>query len=129
MAKILVVEDDPATQQLYVFMFDIFGQQGKQYDVSYAKDAVGGLAMLASFQPDLVLLDLLLPDIVGPEQVLSAFLQATQTTKVPIIVLSARTEENLIQASLQQPGVKAYVTKPFKPSALMTTIDQALTNP
>lgn len=101
--SVLVVEDDKAIQRL---LKDVLDQEGLV--VHDARTARVGLAQAASRQPNLVILDLGLPDLDGKE-----FLRELRDwSDVPVLVLSARGDETEKVAALDQ-GADDYLTKPF----------------
>ena len=102
-AKILVVDDESAIRNL------IYRFLGKQdYLVESAEDGRSALAMFESFNPDLVILDVNLPDVTG-----YSLCQEMQTrTNVFILMLTSRTDEaDKVRAFSQ--GADDYITKPF----------------
>ena len=116
--KILVVEDD---ENIASFVQTVLESNG--YQVLTAERCQQGILMLSSHVPDLVVLDLGLPDMDGEE-----FLcVARQDSTVPIIVLSARTEERDKVSALDL-GANDYITKPFGTAELMARVRVALRN-
>lgn len=112
MGNILLVEDDPSTRKLVRVNL-----QKRGYSVSEAEDSHGALALFQEVPVDLVLLDLVLPGLSGVD--ICAWIRAR--SNVPIIILSARTEEDLKIAALDA-GADDYVTKPFSPEELLARI-------
>lgn len=112
MGNILLVEDDPSTRKLVRVNL-----QKRGYSVSEAEDSHGALALFQEVPVDLVLLDLVLPGLSGVD--ICTWIRARST--VPIIILSARTEEDLKIAALDA-GADDYVTKPFSPEELLARI-------
>ncbi len=118
-AKILLVEDEPAIQELLVFNI----RQCGFYPIQ-AGDAATALAHISRELPDLILLDWMLPGIGGIE--LARRLRAEQRTRnVPIIMLTARTDERDKIHGLES-GADDYITKPFSPRELMARIRAVL---
>ena len=118
-ATILVVEDEPAIQELVAFNL----QQAGHLPVS-AHSAEQALAVLRQALPDLILLDWMLPGISGVE--LARRLKADPYTRpVPIIMLTARGEEQDKITGLET-GADDYITKPFSPRELMARIKAVL---
>lgn len=93
----------------------------QKYKVSTAATAAAGLSLITSTCPDLILLDLGLPDRDGMEIIHDIRTWAS----IPIIVISARTQEKEKVAALDT-GADDYITKPFGPSELMARIRTAL---
>jgi two-component system, OmpR family, KDP operon response regulator KdpE len=114
--KVLVVDDEPPIRKLLRMGL---GTQG--YQTLDAPNAKAALELLASM-PDLVILDLGLPDMQGLE--LLRQIRARKET-VPIVVLSSRGDEDAKVAALDQ-GADDYVTKPFGMEELLARIRTAL---
>ena len=114
--KILVVEDDPNIVSILQTVLEMSG-----YQVLTADRCSQGMLVFASHMPDLVLLDLGLPDQDG-----GTFIRhVREDSMVPIIVLSARTEEWDKIAALDL-GANDYITKPFGNGELLARIRAAL---
>lgn len=112
MGHILLVEDDPNIRKLVRVNL-----QKRGYTVSEAEDSHQALDLFQEASIDLVLLDLVLPGLSGVD--ICAWIRAR--SEVPIIVLSARLEEDLKIAALDA-GADDYVTKPFSPKELLARI-------
>lgn len=118
-ANILVVEDEPAIQELIAANL---GRAG--HHVLRAMDAETAQRIVRDALPDLVLLDWMLPGMSGIE--LARRLRADERTRaIPIIMLTARGEEQDRVAGLEM-GADDYVTKPFSPRELMARIKAVL---
>ena len=116
--KILLIEDESNIRNLVATMLETAGYQIIQADTcSVAK------TLFTSYLPDLVILDLGLPDMDGMNM-LSFVRQGSLT---PIIVLSARTEENDKIAALDM-GANDYITKPFGSGELLARVRATLRN-
>ena len=114
--KILVVEDDRNILSIIQTVLDMGG-----YQVLTAQRCRQGILMLSSHVPDLVVLDLGLPDMDGEEFIRAA----RQESTVPIIVLSARMEEEDKISALDL-GANDYMTKPFGTGELLARVRAAL---
>lgn len=114
--KLLIIEDDP---QMRWFLESCLGEQG--WKVQSAETARAGLALARTFQPDLTLLDLGLPDMEGMDVV--ACLR--NRSERPIVILSARNRESDITSALDA-GSDDYLTKPFNASELLARIRAVL---
>ena len=118
-ANILLVEDEPAIQELLAFNVTQCGYRAIQ-----ASDADSAMALINSAMPDLILLDWMLPGTSGVE--LARRLRADQRTQsIPIIMLTARTDERDKVLGLES-GADDYITKPFSPRELMARIRAVL---
>lgn len=114
--KILVVEDDRNILSMIQTMLESNG-----YQVITAQRCRQGILMLTSHIPDLVILDLGLPDMDGEEFIR----QARRITMIPIIVLSARTDEQDKVSALDL-GANDYITKPFGTAELLARVRASL---
>jgi len=112
MGNILIVEDDPSVRKLVRVNLAKRG-----YTVSEAEDSHQAIALFQEVPVDLVLLDLVLPGLSGVD--ICTWIRAR--SDVPIIILSARVEEDLKVAALDA-GADDYVTKPFGPEELLARV-------
>nr|MBI3614510.1 response regulator [Nitrospirota bacterium] len=115
-ATVLLIEDEPEIRR---FLRAILPQQG--YRLHEATTGQDGLAQAAARNPDLILLDLGLPDLDG----LEVARRLREWTSVPIIVLTARGEEQSKIQALDL-GADDYVTKPFSAGELLARMRVAL---
>ena len=114
--KILVVEDDRNISSMIQTVLDMDG-----YQVLTAQRCQQGILTLSSHVPDLVVLDLGLPDMDGEE-----FIRITRrSSMIPIIVLSARTDERDKVSALDL-GANDYITKPFGTAELLARVRASL---
>ena len=89
-----------------------------------ARNGKQGLQLAALHLPDVILLDIQLPDIGGME-VLKTLLGTVQTAKIPVVALSSDAYPKQIEEGMRA-GFFAYLTKPYKITALFDYIDKAL---
>ena len=116
--KILLVEDESNIRNLVATMLDTAG-----YQTIVAKSCASAQMMFLSYMPDLIILDLGLPDMDGMH-----FLDSVrQHSLTPIIVLSARAKEADKIKALDH-GANDYVTKPFSSGELLARVRAALRN-
>jgi two-component system phosphate regulon response regulator PhoB len=116
---ILIVEDTPETLEL---LRRIIEKEG--YKTVLANDGVKGFQYALKYNPDLILLDRLLPKIPGL-QVCMRLRQDETTKNIPIIFLSVLDSEKDIIDGLKAGG-DDYVTKPFSPDELLARIERVL---
>ncbi len=116
---ILIVEDDEDIQQLVSFNLLKAG-----FHVTCADDGEEGLAQIARNDFDCLVLDLMLPGMSGYE-VCSTIRENEEKSKLPIIMLTAKGEENDIVTGLESGG-DDYITKPFSPKVLVARIKSVL---
>jgi DNA-binding response OmpR family regulator len=119
--RILVIEDDPHMQKVLQRIF----REQDYYDVIVCGDGQAGLEAFRSVRPSAVILDLIVPIILGRD--LCKIMKAEQSA-VPIIVVSAISEV-VDKVLLFELGVDDYVTKPFSPRELMARVQAALRRP
>jgi DNA-binding response OmpR family regulator len=115
MAKILVVEDDPAISTLLDRALSADG-----YTVHLAGDGARALEQCAKVTPDVVLLDVNLPKMDG-FQVAKEMKARPEMKNVPIVFLTAQDRPRDVIAGIQA-GARHYVTKPFKLDELLAKI-------
>ncbi len=113
---ILLIEDEPQIRQVLRTLLTL-----EHFRVVEAESAARGLAEARTHKPDLLFVDLGLPDRDGLEVIRAV----RAWSQVPIIVLSARTDETVKVAALQL-GADDYLTKPFGPRELVARVQVAL---
>ncbi len=117
--KILVVDDEPTIVRLMEF---ILARQGHQMIV--AVNGEEALEKIKGEQPDLVLLDIMMPRIDGYE-VAHRLRADPQTAALPIIMLSAKAQDEDVRKGVEV-GVNEYITKPFAPDHLVQVVAKHL---
>lgn len=113
--RVLLVEDEKNIILGVRTCLDAVG-----YDVEIVEDGGEALDAVRREHPDLILLDLLMPRVDGFE-VLKVLKGKEDTSKIPIIVLTAKAEEEDKQRAMDL-GADSYMTKPFKPQELWDTL-------
>ncbi len=114
--KILIIEDEKNISNLVSALLEANG-----YKTLSARTAADGSTMFVSHRPDLIILDLGLPDIDG----MCLLDKIRQTSLTPVIVLSARTQEGDKVKALDM-GANDYVTKPFGSAELVARVRSVL---
>jgi two-component system, OmpR family, alkaline phosphatase synthesis response regulator PhoP len=114
-ARILVVDDE---EDILELVRHNLAREG--YRVDCAETGTKALADAQSLMPDLMILDLMLPDIDG-FNICKKLKAAPETLNLPIIMLTARTEESDMVAGLEC-GADDYITKPFSPRVLIARV-------
>lgn len=117
--RILYIDDDPINIDLVRMAL-----RPTTYRLVVALDGDEGLAMIAERPPDLVICDLMLPDINGVE-IIRRLRQDTATHNLPIIVLTADYTQSKYRDCLEA-GANDYLTKPINRHRLIQTIQQNL---
>jgi two-component system, NtrC family, nitrogen regulation response regulator NtrX len=116
MTSILVVEDDPEVREL---IRDVLDSEG--FEVDTAADGQSALEKAAARRPSLVVLDLTLPLLSGPE--LAAQLSRLVDGPIPILVISG---DGLAASKAQEMGAFGYLHKPFEIDDLVQSVSRAL---
>lgn len=119
MSKILVCDDEPSILNILEFSLASEG-----YQVVAAADGDRALALAASEDPDLVILDVMMPRRTGIE-VCRLLKQGRETAHIPVILLTARGRREDREAG-QQAGADTYITKPFSPQRLLEKVQAML---
>ena len=119
MARLLVVDDDPDTVKIVTFRLQAKGH--RVVGAISGREALDAVANLGN--PDLVILDVTMPDMTGPD-LLAALRARDGQGKLPAIFLSARVLPEDIEAGRALGA--SYLTKPFIASALLASIEDAL---
>lgn len=115
-ARILIIDDEKQIRRMLKVALE-----GHEYHISEAASGKEGLRQAATFHPDLLILDLNLPDISG----LETLKQIRDWSEVPIIILSVLDREDEKIQALDM-GANDYVTKPFSMGELLARVRAAL---
>lgn len=110
--KILVVDDDPAISEMLTIVLEAEGFEAKP-----VTDGLEAIPAFRSYQPDLILLDLMLPGMSGVD----ICKEIRKESAVPIVMLTAKTDTVDVVLGLES-GADDYITKPFKPRELVARI-------
>ncbi len=117
--KILVIEDDPIALR-----FARYTLQQEGYQVITAPNGLEGLSKAQTQNPDLIILDIMLPGVDGFE--LCHRLRATTgTARIPILMLTAKAQESDRQTGFQV-GADDYLIKPVQPSEIVSRVNALL---
>lgn len=115
--KVLLVEDNASNRELFIEIIKL----KDQYEVYVAEDGMQALELLENFKPDIILMDIHMPELDG--------LAVTKTIKsipdlsnIPIVALSALAMKNDIQAALDA-GCIGYITKPVRIKNFLEQLD------
>ena len=116
--KILVVEDSPTTRKVIKMSL-----QGHKFNIIEAEDGIEALTIINNERPDLILLDVMLPNLDG-YSVLSLLKQQDNAMKrTPVIMLTSKDSlKDRIKGRFS--AANAYLTKPFKPGELIKTVNR-----
>ncbi len=115
MPRILVIDDDPVISELVAVNLEMAG-----YDVSQAADGVKGQAIALQLQPDLVMLDLMLPKVDG-FTVCQRLRRDERTADIPVLILTALSQtQNKVEGF--NAGADDYLTKPFEIEEMLARV-------
>ena len=104
MTKIIIIEDDPTISQMYRMKFEADG-----FDVRMAGNGKIGVDLVKSFEPDVILLDIQMPEMDGVEAL--RFIRANRNSKnTPVIVLTNMGEEESPD-EMRRLGISSYIVK------------------
>ncbi|HZJ23233.1 MAG TPA: response regulator [Anaerolineales bacterium] len=118
--SILCIEDEP---EMIDLMRLILGRRG--FSVKGAAGGIEGLRMIRAERPDLVLLDLMMPDMDGWE--VYQQMKADENTKnIPVIVVTAKAQSIDKVLGLHIAKVDDYLAKPFSPQDLLSSVERVL---
>ena len=118
---VLVVEDDPSVRGLLQTLLTAEG-----YDVATASDGLAGLVKASSHRPELILLDLMMPDL-GGIRVLEELRGDPSLADVPVIVVTGKTEA--IPGLQQVLGENSVFAKPFGVAELLARVAEVTGGP
>lgn len=120
MKKILIVDDEPVMRQLVRMSLEL----DQEYELSEAEDGTQALAKARELIPDLIILDLMMPDMWG-YTVCEVLKQAPLTKDVPILILTGRgSAPSKTMGKIK--GGDEYMVKPFKPQELREKVKKLL---
>lgn len=104
MQKIAIIEDDPTIAEMYRMKFE-----SEEFEVEVASNGALGIELAEHMRPDLILLDLQMPEVTG-EEALKKIRQETWGKTIPVIILTNMGEEEAPK-SLKHLGVEHYIVK------------------
>lgn len=114
--KVLLIDDDPATCNLYKFTLERLG-----FDVKTAYNGIDGLKLAYDFQPEIILLDIMMPELSGWD----TCQRLRQMCNVPIIMLTALKQQEAIIKGLEM-GADDYLVKPVTNTELAARMKAVL---
>lgn len=119
MKKILIVEDEKNILDSIAMYLE-----GHGYGIIKSPEGIDAIKLAKDQLPDMILLDLLLPDMDG-SLICRTLKENEVTSRIPVIIISAISQEEKIK-ELQDLGASDYLVKPFDPSELLGTIEKNL---
>lgn len=121
MANILVVDDDPSIVEILQFLL-----MKEKHTVFVARDGKAGLKMAQDSRPDLIILDVMMPEMDG-FSVSGILYKDPAMRKIPIIILTAK--GNMRDIFEMVPNVGMYMDKPFESEDLVKNVRKLLNSP
>ena len=116
MSKILIIEDDPYVRAMYQKLFDL-----QQYEVLIAKNGTEGLELAQSQKPNIILLDILMPQIDGLA-VLKSLKSDPLTKNIPVLMLTNIGSQDVIKKATEL-GADAFMIKAdFSPDQILSQV-------
>ena len=120
MTKIAIIEDDSVINQMYRMKFEADG-----FEVQVAADGKAGVELVENFRPDLILLDLQMPEMTGPEA-LQVIRSKDWGKNIPVIILTNLGIEESPKV-LRDLGIHSYIVKAeLTPSQVVSRVKEAL---
>ncbi|MFC3852013.1 response regulator [Salinispirillum marinum] len=114
--RIMYVEDDPSIQRLVQLTLERVGG----FQVQVCDSGEQALRDVSEFKPDLILLDVMMPGMDGP-QTLAALREAPTTERIPVVFMTAKAGADEVR-QLMAMGVQGVIIKPFNPMTLAAEI-------
>lgn len=118
--KVLIIDDEDDIRSVAAVSLSHFAGA----EVVEACSGAKGVDLAASEQPDVILLDMTMPEMDGPAT-LAALRKSPDTTNIPVIFLTARAMRGDLER-IKSMGAQGVVTKPFDPTSLATQVKQIL---
>ena len=119
--KVLIVDDEENVRYIVRSML------GKENFVLEAKDGEAAVNMARSYKPDIILMDIMMPNMDG-YTACHTIKQDPATKAIPVVMLTALGQELNVKLS-QEMGADGYITKPFSLNTLTGTVERFLKNP
>jgi DNA-binding response OmpR family regulator len=122
MTKIAIIEDDPVINQMYRMKFEADG-----FEVALADNGLRGVALVKEFEPDIILLDLQMPEMNGTEA-LTEIRSHEWGKTIPVLILTNLGQEEA-PAELKQLNVSSYIVKAdYTPKQVVARVEETLKN-
>ena len=118
--RVLVIDDIGVILDLVEFLLQMGG-----YDVMTATDAASALAQIEKITPDLIVLDLMMPNMSGYEFIAQLRQRQNQCATIPIMLLTVMEHT---PEEIEKLGVAGYLRKPFHQKELLSKIEELLSN-
>lgn len=120
MVKILLIEDDPLIQRMYIKELQLAG-----FEVEVSADGDDGLLKALSVSPELILLDIMMPKKNG-FQVLAELKAMEQTKNIPVIILTNLMQEQSAEKAIEGGAFDYIIKSDFEPKDVLKIVEKAL---
>lgn len=120
MTKVLLIEDDPLIYRLYQKLFTLEG-----FQIELADNGLSGLEVIPVFQPDVILLDIMMPTMNGIEM-LGKIKAEDKSKDTPVIVLTNVSDSNVTHMALQAGAVVCLIKSQTEPADVVATVKGVL---
>lgn len=120
MTKVLLIEDDPMIYRLYQKLFTLEG-----FDIELAENGNIGLSKLTEFKPDILLMDIMMPEMNGLEM-LTKVKENPETKDIPVVVLTNIADMNVTQMALQKGAVLCIIKSQTEPDDVVNSVKAVL---
>lgn len=119
--RILAIDDNADIRELIAFIL-----RRENYEVSTASNGMAGLEMIKGAKPDLIILDVVMPEFSGYD-VLNAVRsdKSSKVRDIPVLMITSKSSTDDIDQALEL-GATAYIVKPFRPAKLVTKVKSLL---
>ena len=119
--RILAIDDNADIRELIAFIL-----RRENYEVSTASNGMAGLEMIKGAKPDLIILDVVMPEFSGYD-VLEAVRsdKSSKIRDIPVLMITSKSSTDDIDQALEL-GATAYIVKPFRPAKLVTKVKSIL---
>ena len=119
--RVLAIDDNADIRDLIAFVL-----RRENYEVSTAPDGISGLEIIKDTKPDLVILDVVMPEFSGYD-VLEAVRsdKSSKIRDIPVLMITSKSSTDDIDQALEL-GASSYIVKPFRPAKLVTKVASLL---
>ncbi len=122
MKKVLIVEDDQILVKMYRRKF-----LAREFEVDIARDGEEGITKMQTFQPDIVLMDIMMPKLSGLDA-LDRIKQDPSISHIPVIILTNLSTTDDAQAAFKKGAVNYFVKSNFTPTEIVEKVNETLQN-
>ena len=120
MQKILMIEDDPLVGRLYKRVFELEG-----FTIEWAENGQDGLDKIKEFQPDIILLDVMMKGLNGLE-VLTRLKEEPKTAGIPVLVLTNVSDARITQLATEKGAVASLIKSETEPDGVVDMVKGVL---